>query len=168
MIIQRNGFGYDSHRFVPKIEYPEGKFIICGVSIPNEMVIASHSDGDLGVHALIDALLGAAALGNIGQHFPDTDAKYKGADSMELLKKTVKLLKSKDFRICNVDITIVLEKPKIAEYVEQMRENLASTLEIKNEFVNVKGKTNEKMDDIGVGAGAMAFAAVSVLQDVDL
>lgn len=168
IICTRVGFGYDSHRLVPRSENQERKFVICGVSIPNEMIFEAHSDGDLAIHALVDALLGACGMGNIGQFFPDTSQKYKGADSMWFLEETVKLLKAKSFRIFNVDITIVLEKPKIAEYIEQMRENIASVLEIRNEFVSVKGKTNEKMDDVGNGTGAMAFAVVSVLQNVDI
>lgn len=167
MIIPRVGFGYDSHRFVPKSEYPEGKLIICGVSIPNEMVFLAHSDGDLAVHALVDALLGAAGIGNIGTLFPDTSLEYKGTDSMWFLKETIKILKTRNFQVFNVDITIVLEKPKIAEYIEQMRENISGVLEIGRDFVSVKGKTNEKMDAVGAGAGAVAFAVASVLQDVE-
>jgi 2-C-methyl-D-erythritol 2,4-cyclodiphosphate synthase len=167
-IFTRVGFGYDSHRMISKTANKEEKFAICGVSIPNEKVFVSHSDGDLGVHALIDALLGATALGNIGEHFPDTDEKYQGADSMKLLEETVKILGSNDFKVFNVDITIVIEKPKIAKYIEQMKENIACVLKIKKEFVSIKGKTNEKMDSVGSGEGAMAFAVVSVLQNVDL
>ena len=138
------GYGCDTHRMV------EGrKLILGGVEIPFEKGLLGHSDADALTHAVIDALLGAAAKGDIGAHFPDTDPKYKGADSIELLKQTKALLK--DYQIGNIDATIIIQKPKMLPHVPKMRETLAEALGISVDCVSVKAKTAEGMGDIGKG-----------------
>ena len=151
----RIGQGYDVHRLI------EGRdCIICGVKIPYEKGLLGHSDADVALHALSDALLGAAALGDIGKHFPDTDEQYKGADSRVLLKEVVKKITDKGYKIENVDITIIAQKPKMAPYIEEMRKNVADDLCINIDAVNVKATTTEKLGFEGRGEGISSIAVV--------
>ncbi len=149
----RIGIGYDSHRF------SEGRdLIIGGVKIPFEKGLLGHSDGDVLTHAIIDALLGASHLGNIGKLFPDTDKNFKDANSIKLLRKVVGLLKANNFQIVNVDSTIILEKPKISPWIDKVEKSLSSALEIPLTGISVKPKTNEQMGFIGRGEGVAALA----------
>ena len=151
----RIGHGYDVHRLVE-----DRKLILCGVEIPYEKGLLGHSDADVALHALSDALLGAAALGDIGKHFPDTDEKYKGADSRVLLREVVKMIADRGFAVENADLTIVAQRPKLAGYIEQMRENIAADLEIELSCVSVKATTTEKLGFEGRGEGISATAVV--------
>lgn len=153
----RVGFGYDVHKLVE-----DRDLILCGVKIPYEKGLLGHSDADVAIHALCDAILGAAALGDIGRHFPDTDEKYKGIDSMLLLREVVKLTKDKGFCVNNADITIIAQKPKLMGYIGEMRKNMANVLEIDEERVNVKATTTEKLGFEGRGEGISSAAAVTV------
>ncbi|MBQ4526564.1 MAG: 2-C-methyl-D-erythritol 2,4-cyclodiphosphate synthase [Clostridia bacterium] len=136
----RVGFGYDVHKF------SEGrKLILGGVEIPHSLGLLGHSDADVLLHAIADALLGAAALGDIGIHFPDNDSAYKDIDSMILLKRTVDLLKDKGYDIINIDATVVAQKPKISPHSAKMKENIAKCLGIDPDFVNIKATTTEKL-----------------------
>ena len=151
----RIGQGYDVHKLV------EGRrCIICGVDIPHEKGLLGHSDADVALHALCDAILGAAAMGDIGKHFPDTDDAFKGADSRVLLREVVKMVKEKGFAISNTDITIIAQKPKMLPYIEKMRENVSQDLEIKADRVSIKATTTEKLGFEGRGAGISAMAVV--------
>ena len=151
----RVGQGYDSHRLV------EGRLLILGgVEIPFELGLDGHSDADVLLHAITDAVLGAAALGDIGQHFPPSDPKWKGADSRMLLKAVVALAKEKGWTVVNCDATIVAERPKIGPHMPAIRASVAETLGVSEEVVNVKAKTNEKMDAVGRMEGMMAQAVV--------
>lgn len=153
----RIGQGYDVHRLT------EGrKCIICGVEIPYERGLLGHSDADVALHALSDALLGAAAMGDIGQLFPDNDPAYEGADSRVLLRKIVKLLKEKSFYTVNADITIIAQKPKMLPYIEKMRENVAADLETDISNVSVKATTTERLGFEGRGEGISASAVVLI------
>ena len=149
----RIGFGYDSHIF------ESGKpLVLGGVIIPECDGLKAHSDGDVLIHAVIDALFGAAALGDIGSHFPDTDPKWKGADSALLLKMAVAELGERE--IVNLDATVICERPRLAPYIAGIRARLAELMGIGVDRVSVKGKTNEKMDDVGAGKGIVVHAMV--------
>ena len=140
----RIGHGYDVHRLV------EGRdLILGGVKIEFELGLLGHSDADVLLHAVSDALLGAAGLGDIGKHFPDTDPKYKGADSRVLLRHVVKLVKEHGYRISNVDVTMIAQKPKLSSHIPQMVKNIAADLEIPESRVNVKATTEEKLGFTG-------------------
>ncbi len=153
----RIGQGYDVHKLT------EGrKCIICGVDIPYEKGLLGHSDADVALHALSDALLGAAALGDIGRHFPDTDPKYSGADSRVLLRHVVGLIAQKGYVTQNVDITIIAQYPKMLGYIEQMRKNVAADLGIDIDCVNIKATTTEKLGFEGRGEGISAMAVVLI------
>ncbi|KXZ38951.1 2-C-methyl-D-erythritol 2,4-cyclodiphosphate synthase [Alkalithermobacter thermoalcaliphilus JW-YL-7 = DSM 7308] len=153
----RVGIGYDVHKLV------EGRDLyIGGVKIPYEKGLLGHSDADVLLHAIKDALLGAAALGDIGRHFPDTDDKYKGVSSLFLLKQVNDKLKNKGYKCNNVDCIIVAQKPKMAPYIHQMRENIAKALEIDIDDVNVKATTTEKLGFEGREEGISAHAIVSI------
>lgn len=153
----RIGHGYDVHRF------GEGSFItLGGVQIPHKFGLLAHSDGDVLLHALADALLGAAALGDIGRHFPDTDPTYKGADSRVLLRHVVGLIAAKGWRVGNVDATLVAQAPKMAPHIERMRELIASDLRVAPDQVNVKATTTEKLGFTGREEG-IAVHAVALL-----
>lgn len=153
----RIGFGYDVHRLT------EGrKLILAGVEVPFSKGLAGHSDADVIIHALMDALLGAAALGDIGKHFPDTDEKYRGISSMLLLKEVRNLLNKEGYTVVNVDCTLVAERPKIAPYIEEMRQNIADTLTISISGVNVKATTTEGLGFTGTGEGMAAYAVASL------
>jgi len=155
----RIGSGFDVHRLV------EGrKCIICGVELPYEKGLLGHSDADVALHALMDALLGAAALGDIGKHFPDTDARFAGADSMKLTEHVVSLLAEKGWAVNNVDVTIIAQAPKMAPYIETMRENVARVLKVELEQVNVKATTTEKLGFTGRGEGIAAEAVASLVK----
>lgn len=149
----RIGTGYDLHRLV------QGrKLIIGGVDIPFEKGLLGHSDADVLVHAVIDAILGAAALGDIGRHFKDTDPQWKDADSIMLLKKVGSMLDEKGYRIINIDSNIIIQRPKMAPYIDLMRKNIAEALCIDINAVSVKAKTNEELDSTGRGESAVAQA----------
>ena len=153
----RIGHGYDVHRFT------EGDFVtLGGVSIPHRFGLLAHSDGDVVLHALSDALLGAAALGDIGQHFPDTDANYAGADSRVLLRHVLGLLHGKGWKVGNVDATIVAQAPKMAPHIARMRELIADDLQVTLDQVNVKAATTEKLGFTGREEG-IAVHAVALL-----
>jgi 2-C-methyl-D-erythritol 2,4-cyclodiphosphate synthase len=149
----RIGIGIDVHQFSE-----DRKLIVGGVEVPSPVGLLGHSDADVLLHAISDALLGAAALGDIGKHFPDTSAEYKDADSMELLKHVGKLLEKEGYKPVNVDTMLLLEKPKIAPYIEQMRRNIASCLDMSINDVSVKATTNEKLGYVGRQEGACAHA----------
>ncbi len=149
----RIGNGFDVHRLV------EGRrCIICGVDIPHRRGLLGHSDADVALHALADALLGAAALGDIGHLFPDTDPAFEGADSQELLRSVVRVVATKGYRPVNVDITIIAQEPKMAPYIGQMRENVAACLAVAVEDVSVKATTTERLGFTGRGEGIAAQA----------
>jgi len=149
----RIGHGYDVHRLVE-----DRKLILGGVEVPYERGLLGHSDADVLAHAVMDALLGAAALGDIGQHFPDNDPAYKGADSLKLLDHVVKLLEEKGWRVSNVDATIIAQRPKLAGFIPQMRANLACRMCVSEDQVNVKATTEEKLGFTGSGEGIAAHA----------
>lgn len=149
----RIGHGYDVHKLV------EGrKCIIGGVDIPSEVGLLGHSDADVLLHAISDALLGAAALGDIGKHFPQSDAAFKDADSRVLLRQVVKLLHKSGFKVGNVDSTIIAQKPKMAPFIEQMRKNIATDLGVDISLVSVKATTEEGLGFTGEGKGIAAHA----------
>ena len=156
----RVGMGYDVHKLVE-----DRKLILGGVEIPYETGLLGDSDADVLLHAIMDALLGAAALGDIGRHFPDTDDRYKGADSMVLLKKVKKLLDEKFFFIENIDATVIAQQPKLAPYIEDMRKNIAECLELPVNRVNVKATTEEKLGFTGREEGISAYATVLIEKD---
>ncbi len=149
----RIGIGYDMHRLVP-----DRRLIIGGVDIPYEKGLLGHSDADVLAHAIIDALFGAAALGDIGRHFPDTDPKYKGADSMVLLGEACRLIDEAGYSIINIDANIIIQAPKMAPHIEAIRERLAEVMGVDVGAVSVKAKTNEKLDSVGQGEGVIAQA----------
>ena len=155
----RVGCGYDVHKLVP-----ERKLILCGVEVPYERGLLGHSDADVALHALMDALLGAAALGDIGKHFPDTDERFKGADSMKLTEHVVGLLRERDWHINNVDVTIIAQRPKLAGFIPTMRSKVAAVLGIDEDAVNVKATTTEKLAFSGRGEGIAAEAGASLLK----
>lgn len=153
----RIGHGYDSHRFA------EGRrLVLGGVEIPWERGLDGHSDADAVAHAVTDALLGAAGMGDIGRHFPPSDAEWKDADSMQLLARVVRLLEGRNFQPVNVDVTVVAEAPKVGPHADAMRERLAAVLGISPGHVSVKGKSNEGMGWIGRGEGIAVFAVALV------
>ena len=153
----RTGIGYDSHRFAA------GRALILGgVDIPHEEGLDGHSDADVLTHAIIDALLGAAGVGDIGQHFPDTDERYRGADSLELLRTVVVFLAEHDLAIRHVDATVVMERPRLAPYRDAIRERLASELRVGLGHVNIKATTGEGMGFVGRGEGAAAMAVATL------
>lgn len=158
----RVGMGYDVHRLV------EGrKLIIGGVEIPHTLGLLGHSDADVLLHAIMDALLGAAALGDIGKHFPDTDPKYKGADSIQLLEHVGELLQEKGYVIDNIDATIIAQKPKMRPHIPQMEENIAGALGIDVSQINVKATTEEGLGFTGTeeGISSQAICAISSMYE---
>jgi 2-C-methyl-D-erythritol 2,4-cyclodiphosphate synthase len=153
----RVGTGYDSHRF------DDGRdLVLGGVRIPDHAGLAGHSDGDAIAHAVIDAILGAAAAGDVGSHFPPSDARWKGADSMELVTIATHAVRVAGWRIVNVDVTVICESPKIRPYAARMCERLADAMGIAASHVSVKGKTNEGMGWIGAGEGVAVHAVALV------
>ena len=155
----RVGCGYDVHKLVP-----ERKLILCGVQVPYELGLLGHSDADVALHALMDALLGAAALGDIGKHFPDTDERFKGADSMKLTEHVVGLLAEGGWHTNNVDVTIIAQRPKLASYIPTMRTKVAAVLGIDEDAVNVKATTTEKLGFTGRGEGIASEAVASLIK----
>jgi len=155
----RIGHGYDVHRLV------EGReLILCGVHVPHTLGLLGHSDADVAYHALTDALLGAAAMGDIGRHFPDTDPQYKGADSGRLLDHVMELIWAKGYVVGNVDVTIIAQRPKLKDYIEQMRENVAAHLKVDLDCVNVKATTTEKLGFEGEGLGISTHAVACIMK----
>ena len=151
----RIGHGYDVHRLVE-----DRKLILGGVEIPYEKGLLGHSDADVLVHALMDAMLGALALGDIGRHFPDSDPNYEGADSIELLKRVNFIINAQDYGVGNVDCTIIAQRPKLAPYIEEMRENIARALKVDVSYISVKATTEEHLGFTGEGLGIAAHAVV--------
>lgn len=149
----RIGHGYDVHKLVEN-----RKLILGGVEIPYEKGLLGHSDADVLLHAIMDSLLGAAALGDIGKHFPDTDERFKGADSIKLLEAVVEIIKNAGFVIANIDSTVVAQAPKLAGYIETMRENIANACKIEITQISVKATTEEKLGFTGEGRGISATA----------
>ena len=161
----RIGQGYDSHRFA------EGRpLVLGGVEIPDHAGLTGHSDADAVAHAVTDALLGAAGLGDIGSHFPPSDATWKDADSMELLARVVQLLEGENYQVVNVDVTVIAESPRIGPHAAAMRSRLSEVIGISPGHVSLKGKTNEGMGWIGRGEGiaVLAVALVDTLEDQDV
>ena len=155
----RIGTGFDVHRLV------EGrKLIVCGIEVPHTKGLLGHSDADVALHALSDALLGAAALGDIGKHFPDTDPNFKDADSGKLLQEVVHKIQVLGWQVNNVDITIMAQRPKLAGYIPAMRQRVAELLEIEPEAVNVKATTTEKLGFVGREEGFAAEAVASIIK----
>lgn len=153
----RIGFGYDVHRLVMN-----RKLILGGVEIPFIKGLAGHSDADVLCHAVADALLGAAALGDIGRHFPDTDIRFKDISSLIILKQVGGLLRSNNFMIINIDSTVVLEQPKISPFIKKMRDNISRALGIEFNQVSVKATTNEELGSIGSGGGTASYAVAAI------
>lgn len=152
-MMMRIGHGYDVHRLVE-----ERKLILGGVDIPYEKGLLGHSDADVLTHAVMDALLGAAGLGDIGRHFPDTDPTYKGADSLKLLDHVMEVLRDNGWQVGNVDATVIAQRPKLAGYIPEMRANLAARMGVSPAQVNVKATTEEKLGFTGSGEGISAHA----------
>lgn len=157
----RVGMGYDVHRLVE-----ERRLILGGVEIPYEKGLLGHSDADVLLHAIMDAMLGAAALGDIGRHFPDTDPAYKGADSMVLLQACCEKIRAAGYRVHNLDALICAQAPKMVPHIETMRANIARALQLDVDAVNVKATTTERLGFVGDGSGISAYA-VCLLEDAD-
>ena len=155
----RIGHGYDVHKLVP-----DRDLILGGVKIDYELGLLGHSDADVLLHAVSDALLGAAGMGDIGKHFPDTDPRYKGADSLELLRIVGQKVKDAGYRVSNIDVTMIAQRPKLRPHIEAMEANIASALDIAADRVNVKATTEEKLGFTGEGLG-MACHAVCLLEE---
>jgi len=158
----RIGTGYDSHRFDDT-----RPLVLGGVVIPDHAGLTGHSDGDAVCHAVIDAILGAAAAGNVGSHFPPSDQEWKDADSIGLLARASEILRGRDYHVVNVDITVVCESPRIAPHVDGMRERLARALGITVPQISVKGKTNERMGWIGAGEGLAVHTVALIERNTD-
>ncbi len=158
----RIGHGFDAHRLVPG-----RKLILGGVDIPHETGALGHSDADVVAHAISDALLGAIAGGDLGTHFPDTDQRWKNADSMQLVAQCAALVHRDGYRIENIDATIVVQRPKLAPYIMQMRENVSKRLGLSLNQVSVKAKTSEGMGYTGDGSGIAAYAVALLVQNDD-
>ena len=157
----RIGHGYDVHRLV------EGRnLILGGVKIDYEKGLLGHSDADVLLHAVSDALLGAAGLGDIGRHFPDTDPKYKGADSLELLREVYRKISEKGYRVGNIDVTMIAQRPKLKDFIPQMQENIAAAVGVTPDRVNVKATTEERLGFTGTGEG-MSCHAVCLLEETE-
>ncbi len=156
----RTGFGFDVHRLAEGYDLWLG-----GIKIPHSVGAVGHSDADVLLHAICDALLGAAALGDIGAHFPDTDDKYKGIDSKLLLKEVVELIKNKGYNISNIDSTVALQQPKIRTYIDEMRTTIARICNLESDQVSVKATTTEKLGFVGKEEGVSAYASVLIFLD---
>lgn len=156
----RTGFGFDVHAFAR-----DRKLIIGGIDIPYEKGLMGHSDADVLLHAICDAMLGALSLGDIGQHFPDTEMKYKNADSSDLLKEVYSLVKGKGFSLGNLDAMIAMQRPKIAPYIPAMRKKISVILGCTEDQISIKASTTEKLGFIGREEGVTAFASVLLMND---
>ncbi|MCP4272454.1 MAG: 2-C-methyl-D-erythritol 2,4-cyclodiphosphate synthase [Gammaproteobacteria bacterium] len=154
----RIGHGFDAHRFSS-----EGDLILGGVTLDTAHKLQAHSDGDVLLHAVCDALLGAAGLGDIGKHFPDNDNNYKDADSRDLLRQVVKKIHDKDYEVGNLDVTVIAQTPRLAEHINAMKENIATDTAVSSEQVNIKATTTEKMGYIGREEGIAVHAVVLLL-----
>jgi 2-C-methyl-D-erythritol 2,4-cyclodiphosphate synthase len=159
----RTGIGYDIHRLVSGRD-----LIIGGVKIEYNMGLAGHSDADVVVHAVCDALLGAASLGDIGRHFPDTDEKYKDISSLELLHRIKEKIREVNYEANNIDITVICEEPKLRDHILNMEENISRTLDIPVHDVNIKATTNEKVDSIGQNEAIAAFAVATIIPSPEI
>ena len=161
----RVGLGYDVHKLVE-----DRDLILGGVKVPHTLGLLGHSDADVLVHAIMDALLGAAALGDIGKHFPDTDMAYKGADSMKLMARVRELIEEKGYVIENIDATIIAQKPKLRPYIDQMEENIAKVLHIERDQINVKATTEERLGFTGreEGMAAQAICSLATLYEASM
>ena len=159
----RIGHGYDVHKLTEN-----RKLILCGVDIPYEKGLLGHSDADVATHALMDAILGAAALGDIGHLFPDTDEAYKGADSLKLLEEVISQIDSLGYYVSNADVTIIAQRPKLAGYIEKMRDNLAGVCGVNIHDINVKATTTEHLGFEGEGLGISAHAVVLLGEHEDI
>lgn len=153
----RTGFGFDVHAFAEN-----RKLILGGIEIPYEKGLLGHSDADVLTHAIMDALLGAAAEGDIGKHFPDTSPEFKGAFSMDLLKKTMEIIRNKGYEVNNIDATVAAERPKLAGYIDEMVNNYAQVMNLYLEDINVKATTTEKLGFTGREEGIAAFAVCTI------
>lgn len=156
----RTGFGFDVHAFAK-----DRKLIIGGIEIPNDKGLMGHSDADVLLHAICDAMLGALSLGDIGTHFPDSEIKYKDADSSELLSKVNRMILEKGYLIGNLDSMIAMEKPKIANYIPAMKKKISNILDCNEDQISIKASTTEKLGFIGRGEGVTAFASVLLIND---
>ena len=156
----RIGHGYDVHKLVT-----DRKLVLGGVEIPHTLGLLGHSDADVLLHALMDALLGAAAMGDIGHLFPDNDEQYKGADSRVLLREVIRRLKDAGYTVGNADVTLIAQRPKVAPYIAGMRDNIASDLEVSPEYINVKATTEEHLGFTGSGDGMSAHAVVLIVKE---
>jgi 2-C-methyl-D-erythritol 2,4-cyclodiphosphate synthase len=156
----RTGLGWDSHRIAPK-----RPLVLGGVTIPSAFGLEGHSDADVLAHAITDAILGAAALGDIGMHFPDSDPEWKGADSLRFLRHALELAKRAGFELVNVDTTVILERPKLKDHRNSIREKLADTLGLPLDRISVKFKTAEKVGPVGEGRSAEAQALVTLRRE---
>ncbi len=157
-MITRIGFGYDVHRLVE-----DRKLILGGVTVPYEKGLAGHSDADVLLHAISDALLGAAALGDIGHHFPDTDPAFKDADSARLFKEVVRLVAEKGYSVGNIDSTVAAQRPKLQPFIPEMRQVIADLAGVDLDVVSVKATTTEKLGFVGVGEGISAYAVCTIV-----
>lgn len=153
----RTGLGFDVHALVE-----DRKLILAGLDIPFEKGLLGHSDADVLTHVIMDALLGAAAEGDIGKHFPDTDSQYEGASSLDLLVRVMELVRAKGYEVSNIDATVACERPKLAPYIEDMRLSLAETMKIDLDDINIKATTTEKLGFTGRGEGIAAFAIATI------
>ncbi len=153
----RIGIGYDIHKLTENRD-----LILGGVKIPFELGLLGHSDADVLVHSIIDAILGSVAMRDIGYHFPDTNEKYKNANSLKLLEKTCKMIKEKGYKIINIDTNIICQKPKLSGYIEEMRKNISKTTNLELNQISIKAKTNENQDSTGQGHSITAQAVVLV------
>ena len=158
----RVGNGYDVHALKEGLP-----MWLCGVNVPSEKGFVAHSDGDVAIHALCDALLGAAALGDIGLHFPDSDMRYKGIDSKKLLAQVVAMLENRSFHVVNADVTIALQEPKLRPYIDSMRETLAEIMAVDKSRVSVKATTTERLGFVGRGEGCEVWATVIINEQTD-
>ena len=156
----RVGTGFDVHALVEN-----RSLILAGVQIPYEKGLLGHSDADVALHALMDALLGAAGMGDIGKHFPDTDARFEGADSRRLLRFVVEMLQKEGWQVNNVDVTIIAQRPKLAPFIATMRERVAGDLGVGEDAVNIKATTTEKLGFTGRGEGIAAEAVASIIKN---
>ncbi len=155
----KTGFGFDVHAFAK-----DRKLILGGVEIPNELGLLGHSDADVLLHSISDALLGALALGDIGKHFPDTDPKYKDVDSSILLKNVYKLVTEKGFRLNNLDVVLAMQRPKVSPYIGQMRKNISLILQTKYDNISIKATTTEKLGFVGREEGIASYATVLIVK----
>jgi 2-C-methyl-D-erythritol 2,4-cyclodiphosphate synthase len=158
---RRSGIGYDAHRFLAS----GGRLVLAGVEVPGERGLEGHSDADVVAHAVTDALLGAAGLGDIGDHFPDDDPRFQGADSIGLLRAALAMLAAGGWRTVNVDVSVLAERPRLGPLKEPMAARLAAALEVERERVNVKATTNERMGFVGRGEGIAALAVAQIERD---